>query len=312
VVPSGGVAVTGLEANGQTVPFSTLTATLPEARMLNGDVYREGGGFASGESRAVLSASAADRLDASAGDTVIARAPGENLTLEVAGVLEAGASSVGPAEDGVFVPLDPLYDATTESPNTGETVPVYDSLTVLATSPQKAQDVKMRVEAYVTEDSDASQLAPEDIVIGVATTSDIVDAIGETFDRVTLFVAAVAFVSLVVGAIGIANIMLVSVVERTEEIGIMRAMGALDRDILSVFLLEAALIGLAGTLVGIGLGLGAGALLVQALFSDAPFQIPWDWLALVFPVGIGTGVVAGYLPARRATRIDPVDALTGA
>ena len=112
---------------------------------------------------------------------------------------------------------------------------------------------------------------------------------------------------MLVGAFGIANIMLVSVTERTKEIGIMKANGARNREIMGLFLAESVLLGLAGAVIGIpiGLAIGFGA----SVYADVGFTIPYGWVVVATTMGVVTGIVSGLYPAWRAARVDPIDAL---
>jgi putative ABC transport system permease protein len=127
------------------------------------------------------------------------------------------------------------------------------------------------------------------------------------FGYVTLFVSAVAAISLVVGGIGIMNIMLVSVTERTREIGVRLAIGALEHEVLLQFLIEAVVLSSFGGLVGIALATAASIGLSSLLAMPYAFQPGINGLAFVFSAAIG--VVFGYVPARRAARLDPIEAL---
>jgi putative ABC transport system permease protein len=123
----------------------------------------------------------------------------------------------------------------------------------------------------------------------------------------SLLLAAVAAVSLVVGGIGIMNIMLVSVTERTREIGLRRAVGARRRDILSQFLIEAVLVSLAGGLLGIGAGIAASYAI--AYFFQWSVLVSWSAILPAFLFAGAVGVFFGYYPARRASRLKPIEAL---
>ena len=136
---------------------------------------------------------------------------------------------------------------------------------------------------------------------------EILGTVGKILSLLTLVLSAIAAISLVVGGVGVSNIMLVSVRERTREIGLRMALGARERDILAQFLAEAVLLTTAGGLVGIAVGVG-GSLLVDAV-SPIPAVISWWSPLLAFAVSVSVGVLFGVAPARRAGRLDPVVAL---
>jgi macrolide transport system ATP-binding/permease protein len=142
----------------------------------------------------------------------------------------------------------------------------------------------------------------------VLNTDDIRQTITQTTQTMTLLIAAIAVISLVVGGIGVMNIMLVSVVERTNEIGVRMAVGARQSDILHQFLIEAVLVCLIGGFLGIAAALAFGA--AFAAFGSA-FTLVYSTTSIVAAVLCSTliGVAFGYLPARNAARLDPVVAL---
>lgn len=119
--------------------------------------------------------------------------------------------------------------------------------------------------------------------------------------------AAIAGISLLVGGVGVSNIMLVSVSERTREIGLRKALGARTRDITRQFLFEAMALTVLGGVVGLVAGIGAAELV--ALFAPIPAEVTGWSVALALGVSVGVGLVFGVLPARRAGRLDPVEAL---
>jgi putative ABC transport system permease protein len=124
----------------------------------------------------------------------------------------------------------------------------------------------------------------------------------------TIFLGMIASISLLVGGIGIMNIMLVSVTERTREIGLRKAVGARGSDILGQFLIESVLLSLLGGLIGIGLG-WVVALIGSTLFAQLQMRIDGDAIVLATGVSTVVGVFFGYYPARRAARMKPIDAL---
>jgi putative ABC transport system permease protein len=139
------------------------------------------------------------------------------------------------------------------------------------------------------------------------------DAVLSTFDSIfgalTVALGAIAAISLTVAGIGIMNVMLVAVSERTREIGLLKALGVTERQVLAVFLVEAAVISVVGGALGLGIAAtGAGALRLR--FPDIPIEPPaWALIASVL-VSVGVGILFGMMPARRAMRLDPIDALT--
>jgi putative ABC transport system permease protein len=139
------------------------------------------------------------------------------------------------------------------------------------------------------------------------------DAVLETFDRVlrslTYTLAGVAGVSLAVAGILIMNVMLVAVSQRTPEIGLLKALGAPRRQILTSFLTEAALLSSLGALLGVGVG-WAGSTAIGALYPALPVGAPWWAVAAALATALATGLLFGALPARRAARLDPVQALS--
>ena len=139
------------------------------------------------------------------------------------------------------------------------------------------------------------------------TQEQILGVLGDILGVLTGVLAAIAGISLLVAGVGVSNIMLVSVRERTREIGLRKAVGARPRDIGVQFLLEAVLLTGAGGLLGTGIGIGA-ALLAAAL-SPVPAAVTWWAVALAFGVSVTVGVVFGVVPAQRAGRLDPVVAL---
>jgi putative ABC transport system permease protein len=122
-----------------------------------------------------------------------------------------------------------------------------------------------------------------------------------------VLIGIIASISLVVGGIGIMNIMLVSVTERTREIGIRMAIGATPADILTQFLIEAILLSLLGGFIGVSLGIGAAVTLAWA--ANWPIFVDYSMVMLSFLVSGGVGVFFGYYPALKASRLDPIEAL---
>ena len=137
--------------------------------------------------------------------------------------------------------------------------------------------------------------------------TQMVSARNETTRLMSLLLGAVASISLVVGGIGIMNIMLVSVTERIREIGLRMAVGATPGDIQRQFLAEAMMISLGGGLIGIAFGVG-GALLAER-FGSLPVQLDLDVILMATGFSVATGLFFGFYPARKAAQLDPIEAL---
>jgi putative ABC transport system permease protein len=136
----------------------------------------------------------------------------------------------------------------------------------------------------------------------------MLEVLNSVLDVLTLAVAALGGISLLVGAVGILTIMTIAVRERTGEIGLLRALGSTQRQILLLFLGEATILAAIGGLAGLGLGLG-GALLIDITIPALPVQIAWDYVLLAECLAGVIGLLAGILPARHAAALDPVEAL---
>jgi putative ABC transport system permease protein len=224
----------------------------------------------------------------------------KQISCQVIGVLGSkGQGAFGNDQDDVvFMPLHTLQRRIT-----GNT-----RVNTLLVSMQNGANPE-RVKADITDLlRERRKLAEgEEDNFNVLDTKQLGEAFSGTTRVMTTLLGAVAAVSLLVGGIGIMNIMLVSVTERTREIGLRLAIGAMEHEVLLQFLIEAVVLAALGGLIGIVLATGASIGLANLMDVPYVFNIGINLLAFVFSAGIG--VMFGYFPARRAARLDPIEAL---
>jgi putative ABC transport system permease protein len=179
------------------------------------------------------------------------------------------------------------------------------NITISATSAEATSQVADAVAAVMRVQHKLVAGEPDDFTI--RTQEEIADIRTAALDTMTNLLAGIAGVSLLVGGIGIMNIMLVSVTERTREIGIRMAIGAKGRDVLLQFLVEAIVISLLGGGIGIALGFGMADLATKVW--DYPASVPLNAVAMAFGFSAMTGIFFGFYPARKAAALDPIVAL---
>lgn len=224
----------------------------------------------------------------------------ENAAFEVIGVLEEQGSLFGMSLDNRAIA--PARSAMGRLTNPRG---VVDGILVKAEDPQAMAAIQMELESIMRV---RHRLRPDqDNTFEIETKEDSM-TFWKTFSRI-LFIAfpGLVGIALVVGGMVIMNIMLMSVVERTREIGMRKAVGARRRDILMQILVESSTLSFVGAAIGIGLGLTL-AKVIEAV-SPMPAAVGWHWLAIAAGMGIVVGVLAGLYPASRAAKLDPVVAL---
>jgi len=232
---------------------------------------------------------------------------GSNI-VRVIGVLESkGASLMGSTDDVVFIPLTTMQQTISQSRTaTGEHIVSTIAMTV-SEETGAATVVEETTELLRSRHQIA---AGEEADFSISSMEELISTISEMTNTMTLFLGAIAGISLMVGGIGVMNIMLVSVVERTREIGIRKALGARERDISQQFLIEAALLSFGGGIIGVIVGVAASRLISSmGLLGEMTTAVDADIVILALAVAVGIGLFFGFYPARRAARLNPIDAL---
>jgi putative ABC transport system permease protein len=232
----------------------------------------------------------------------------KGINFQVIGALKPKGTSASSFDDsGVLIPIavaqkrigvGRVQSAGNKTAVSSIVVQTRSKDTILTAKAQV--ETLLRSRHQVPEDGTADDFT-------VTNQEDLINTITETSRTLTLYLAAIAAISLIVGGIGIMNIMLVSVRERTREIGLRKAIGARQRDILTQFLIEALLLSTTGGLIGLAIGAGI-AVVVNATGQTRAIVSP---LSVVLAVGfaMAVGLFFGIEPARRAARLDPIEAL---
>lgn len=253
---------------------------------------------------AVLGATLAERLFGNT-DPVGQQLRLKNVSFQVIGVLQAKGSNLGvDYDDAALIPVTTMANRIA-----GRTSPYGIELTYLVAAAKDADSVDaaefqitnlLRLRHKLTGEDDFT----------IRTQKDALETVGKITGALTVMLAAIAGISLFVGGIGVMNIMLVSVTERTQEIGLRKAIGAREQDILVQFMIEAVILSAAGGVLGTLIGVG-GSLLVGAV---TPLQAGVSPMAILMAVSVsgGIGLFFGVVPARRAAKLDPIVALRSA
>ena len=224
----------------------------------------------------------------------------------------------------ILGPIDPYYSTFLGS-NVGglfKRITAYSMLYATASEKSNIETAKNEILDYLNSDkSDAIQYKQESVDFVVISQEYILARVDQILNAVSMLITIIALISLVVGGIGIANIMYATVTERTREIGTMMAIGAKRRFILQLFLFQSIIIGFLGGILGCVLGASGSAIVVDFLgkyieelaggaYSGAMMVLySWDWVIISLFFGIAIGTVAGVLPAIKAAKMDPVVAL---
>ena len=222
------------------------------------------------------------------------------VVLRVIGVLASEGQSAGgqDQDDTVFVPYTTLQKRL-------RGVAYLDRITISARSADAVVAVEAAVTRLLRVRHEIQPGAPDDF--RVRNLQELATLRSSATETMTLLLSGIAAVSLLVGGVGIMNIMLVAVTERTREIGIRTAIGARSRDVLLQFLIEAVLVSIAGGAIGVVLGVGAAH--AAEAWLGWPVTVPAGAVVLAVGVSLAIGIAFGFYPAAKASRLDPIDAL---
>ena len=220
---------------------------------------------------------------------------------EVKGILKRGSSFQ--INSVILMPEDDLKDIL----NIGDE---YDIVAIKIDNPDNAQQIADNIVRKIRKDRN-EKVGEEDFTI--QTPAQALQAVSTILGVIGIVVTGIAAISLIIGGIGIANTMFTSVLERTREIGVLKAIGAKNSNILSVFLIESGLLGLVGGIAGALFGLGAAYLLAsvasQTLGINFPVTLSWPLLLGAIAFSFFIGLISGIIPAIKASRMNPVEAL---
>jgi putative ABC transport system permease protein len=233
----------------------------------------------------------------------------KNIPLRVVGVLSRkGANLVGQDQDNILL----IPYSTVRKRLQASTFSNIDVIFVSARSEADSPKAEKEIRALLSQ---RHRIPPgEKMDFDVRNTADVALVLNIITGALTVMLSAIASISLVVGGVGIMNIMLVSVTERTREIGIRMALGARPRDILRQFLVEAVVLSSIGGMIGIAVGVGASygiTALINVFLPNSrwPFVVSFPAALVALAFAAAVGIFFGYYPARRASRLDPIEAL---
>lgn len=223
----------------------------------------------------------------------------------VVGILEKTGGGFGTADKAIFIPLRMAREIFR-----GFGEDEFSTIVVKTSPGADVEEVASEIEARLLK---LHGLKKEEADFTVVTQELIGRMVGNIMGIITLAIGGIASIALVVGGIGIMNTMVVSVMERTREIGIMKAVGATDRSVMGLFIAESGLMGLAGGALGVALGTGLSKMVGMAgyFFMGEPFPtiVTLKLVAAGLVFALVVGILSGYYPARKAAKMDPVDAL---
>ncbi|HTY82029.1 MAG TPA: FtsX-like permease family protein, partial [Dehalococcoidales bacterium] len=227
-----------------------------------------------------------------------------SIIVRVVGMLGSQGAGFGSPDDMVYIPFTTMQQTVSQA-RTAQGGSIVSSINLIVTDTKYSTQVVNDITSLLRERHKLATTADNDFRI--QSMDQIAETVAQTTGQMTLLLGAVAAISLLVGGIGVMNIMLVSVLERTREIGIRKALGARERDIWIQFLIEAALLCFAGGIIGVFFGLGTSMALDH--FKVYTTLITPDIVFMAVGVAVGIGLFFGFYPAWNASRLNPIEAL---
>jgi putative ABC transport system permease protein len=285
-----------------------ITGTTPEYPTVNNLTVASGAFFTEDEYQrgskvAVLGSSVAETLFPNT-DPIGQQMRMGTIIVRVVGILESKGTSFSSSDDAVFIPLTAMQQ-TVAQPRTAQGDRRISSISLTVSDESQTQNVIDAITSLLRTRHQLATSADNDF--NIQSVQELADTLSETIGTLTLLLGAIAAISLLVGGIGVMNIMLVSVLERTREIGIRKALGARERDIWIQFLLEAAFLSLAGGIIGVIGGWGV-SYLINRIGVLTTLVTP-DIVIMAVSVSVGIGLFFGFYPAWNAARLNPIEAL---
>jgi putative ABC transport system permease protein len=227
-----------------------------------------------------------------------------NSVVHIIGVLQSkGASALGSTDDAILVPLTTLRQSVTQS----RTSSGYNVVSSVIVQVDNQKDIGNAISDITSLLRARHRLTTPDNDFTITSQEDMIRTLSEATNSITFLLGSIAAISLLVGGIGVMNIMLVSVIERTREIGIRKALGAEEMEIVIQFLVEAAVLTLTGGIIGIIIGWGA-SYVISSIGTYTTF-VSVDMVVLAFVISAAIGLFFGFYPAWQASRLRPIEAL---
>jgi len=254
------------------------------------------GDYSRGNSGCLVGATFARDNNVKVGSRISMGKDGEKGTLRVTGIIEERGMAFDVSTDSAVVVTQDWFETTYDRND-------YDQIVVKVKNLDEIADVKTAIE---------KQMNKRDTIVDVMDTRKVMETIFEAFGQITTFVSAIGGISMIVAGVSILNIMMMSVTERIKEIGIMRSIGAQRREVMSMFLYEAAILGITGSIIGGMLSLLGGYAISSLMLQTTKYLfVPSTMIHIVYGMAFGIFVclICGIYPAWRAANLNPIDAL---